>query len=237
MDFNFCKILQTITEQQVCNGTNPPPINPYHPNGNMTCVYQIPSTDLPNGLSEQYIFVGNCEFTSNNLEYSNIAGVLNVAYDVNDSPNFQIANGTKILGKPLFDLQLSKVGLIDGPGNEKNALVAAIYMADQLLKFPTPHEQASANPPGLGMDNIIKQGNLLIHCHSGGSRSVTITALYIYYKFCVGTSTTFIDVYSDIICYRWEGGATNHHPTYGICETAYNVLNTYGQLFPVPVLK
>jgi len=127
--------------------------------------------------------------------------------------------------------QLTKVGLVDGNENDIETLLAAVYEADQLLNFPSPEVQKAD-----GMVNFYAQGNLVIHCHDGGSRSVTVAALYLYYKFFIQTETTFQEVYKSIICLRWNR-TMNHHPTQGICENAYQVLNTYEALFPKPILK
>jgi len=110
-------------------------------------------------------------------------------------------------------------------------LVAAVYEADQLLNFPTPETQKAD-----GMENFYAQGNLVIHCHDGGSRSVTIAALYLYYKYFIATDITFVQIYKSIICLRWNY-TVNNHPTEGICKNAYEVLNTYEALFPEPIRK
>jgi hypothetical protein len=205
----------------------------------MTPIFQIPEKHVPIGLKEQYIFVGGVGshgITQADISPNTIAGVLNVAYDVNDAADLQ---GNQIYkhGVECFPSLLSKVALVDGNENKMMTLVAAIYMADQLLNFPSLAEQTNETPtnPGDPMVNFYQQGNLLIHCHDGGSRSVTITALYIYYKFFVG-KYTFQEVYQQVICARYLE-ATNHVPTQGICENAYKVLNTFEALFPEPVVK
>jgi hypothetical protein len=231
----ICKILQKITLQQVCSNLSW--TTPSKPNGYevITPVFIVPNTVLPNGKN-QVIYVGEgYNLNRTHLENGSIAGVLNVAYDLNDPKSLQgnsiIKNGIKC-----FPTQLDKVGLIDGPGNEITTLVAALYTADQLLEFPSLKEQQTIPK----MVNFYQQGNLLIHCYDGGSRSVTVTALYIYYKFSPennGVPLTFEDIYSQLICYRWTAGAPNGHPTEGICDAAYKVLDTYSELFPEPILK
>ncbi|MFK7750555.1 MAG: hypothetical protein AB8B65_19340 [Kordia sp.] len=214
----------------------------------MTPIFQIPAAAVPSGLKEQYIYVGiGYGLQQNLISPNNIAGVLNVAYDVNDPADLQNAyNPTDPSIKKILDFELavwcfpsllSKVGLVDGNENNMMTLVSAIYMADQLLNFPSLTEQMeeTTTNPGDPMTNFYQQGNLLIHCHDGGSRSVTITALYIYYKFFVG-KCTFQEVYQEVICCRYEE-ASNHVPTQGICENAYEVLNTFKELFPEPVRK
>ncbi len=240
---SFCEELQTISALDLCGA------KPLHPAGNfsnraMTCIFQIPNENVPKGMTEQYIFVGAGFLVSETAIIDNqIAAVLNVAYDENDAEDLQIPFSDPQIDKRAalpFELasnekyylnQLNKVGLVDGNENKIETLLAAIYEADQLLNFPSPTTQKAD-----GMVNFYAQGNLVIHCHDGGSRSVTVAALYLYYKFFIHTDITFQEVYRSIICLRWNH-TINHHPTQGICENAYEVLNTYEALFPEPVLK
>ncbi|MBC8756283.1 hypothetical protein H2O64_16535 [Kordia sp. YSTF-M3] len=190
----------------------------------MTAIFPIPNL-LPK--APQFILVGiGYNLTAKILQDNNIAGVLNVAYDVDDCRS--LAGQFPKPHSNYYHTQLSKVGLVDGNENKMMTLVAAIYMAEQLLSFPSEEQQKED-----GMTNFFPQGNLYIHCHDGGSRSVTITALYIYYKFYVG-KYTFQQVYEQVICARFSE-ATNHVPTQGICENAYEVLTTFKELFPTPV--
>ncbi|MEP0264103.1 hypothetical protein [Dokdonia sp.] len=230
----------------------------------LTAVFEVPNDTTSNKQQVIYVGIGYGFTNPTNpinpsnpikiaaLTTANITSILNVAYDVNDSELLQLLpelNATKktveITEKDgkiknesvlIYTRQLAKVGLIDGPGNTMMTLVAAVYMAEQLLFFPSEEEQIYE----YGMTNIYPKGNLLIHCHSGGSRSVTITALYIYYRFYAtqeGNTVTFEEIYKQIVCYRSKGGAPNGHPTMGICTTAFEVLNTFSQLFPEPVFK
>ena len=240
---SFCEELQTINPQELCG------LQPWIPAGNfpnqaMTCVFQIPQARVPKGMTEQYIFVGAGFLLSETAIINNqIAGVLNVAYEENDAEDLQIPFSDPLIDRRAalpFDLasnekyylnQLTKVGLVDGSENEIKTLIAAVYEADQLLNFPSPETQKAD-----GMDNFYAQGNLVIHCHDGGSRSVTIAALYLFYKFFATTDVGFQDVYRSIICLRWNY-TVNNHPTEGICKNAYELLNKYEALFPEPVLK
>ncbi len=94
-----------------------------------------------------------------------------------------------------YQQQFAKVGLIDGYGNIPNhmAVIAAVYMADQLMTFPYGGEAVC--PP---LRNVYTRGNLLIHCWSGGSRSVTVAALYIWYKFGVQLQDPSLKSFSEV---------------------------------------
>ncbi|WP_053002420.1 hypothetical protein [Kordia jejudonensis] len=239
----FCEELLSIDPRDLCG------MNPAIPAGNfsniaMTCIFQVPKAFVPEGLTEQFIFVGAGFLLNEQAIIDNqIAAVLNVAYDENDPEDLQIPFSDPTIDKRAalpFQLaenekyylnQLDKVGLVDGNENDINTLVAAVLEAEQLLNAPTPTQQKAD-----GMVNFYAQGNLVIHCHDGGSRSVTVTALYLYYKYYATTDISFQDVYKSIICLRWNH-SVNNHPTQGICENAYEVINTYEALFPEPIRK
>ena len=72
-----------------------------------------------------------------------VGACLNVAFDLDIPVN--------------PDWEYEKVGLIDGPGNNLETLLAAVYMLKQLLER---HEK------------------VLVHCHSGRSRSAAVVATY-----------------------------------------------------------
>ncbi|WP_420573257.1 hypothetical protein [Kordia sp.] len=239
----FCEELQTIDPRVLFSSNMPTPAGNF-PNIAMTCIFQVPKANVPAGLTEQFIFVGAGFLLSEQTIIDNqIAGILNVASEENDAADLQIpfsdpqvdkraALPFELASKEKYYLnQLDKVGLTDSNENDMMTLVAAVLEAEQLLNSPTPTQQKID-----GMVNFYAQGNLVIHCHDGGSRSVTVTALYLYYKYYVHTNVPFLDIYKSIIALRWNH-SSNNHPTQGICENAYQVLNTFEALFPEPVRK
>lgn len=111
------------------------------------------------------IFVGSSGAVSSDNEkwfkHHRINGVLNVAFDIDDHPfnNAESAN--------ISSIQFAKVSLVDtgpAPGystvNQAQTLIAAVQMLDQLKT------RAGADY------------NVLVHCASGGSRSVVVAALW-----------------------------------------------------------
>ena len=239
----FCQELQEIDPRVLFSGNIPVPAGNF-PNQAMTCIFQVPKANLPEGMTQQYIFVG-ASFLLNETAIINIqiASVLNVAQEENDAKDLQIPFSDPQVDKraalpfettsneSYYLNQLSKVGLMDNNENDIMTLVAAVLEAEQLLNFPSPTQQKAA-----GMENFFAQGNLVIHCNDGGSRSVTVIALYLYYKYYVNTNVSFVEIYKSIICLRWNH-SVNNHPTQGICENAYKVLNTFEALFPEPIRK
>lgn len=110
-----------------------------------------------------YVGASSVVNSSNSLWFSqnNINGVLNVAFDVDD-PVFNTSPAVNITS-----ILFAKVGLVDTgptPGyntvNQAQTLIAAVYALDQLKSR--------------GGWNF----NVLVHCCSGGSRSVAVAALW-----------------------------------------------------------
>jgi len=86
------------------------------------------------------------------LQSQKITAVLNVAWDLD------IVYPSRSPNTHAFVLEYQKVGLIDGPGNRPETLMAAVWMLGQLTER---HER------------------ILVHCHAGVSRSTTVTALHL----------------------------------------------------------
>lgn len=64
-----------------------------------------------------------------------------------------------------------KIGLIDGDGNPGRMMLAGYYILDGALKQVLPERASYPNR---------RRGNVLVHCRGGRSRSVALTALYLY---------------------------------------------------------
>lgn len=67
-----------------------------------------------------------------------------------------------------------KIGLIDGPGNPAEMLLSGYYLLRAALLQRMPEK---ASYP------IKEQGNLLIHCRGGRSRSVALLALFLHLEY------------------------------------------------------
>lgn len=245
---------------------------------NMTSVY-IPSAGIfppPKAFPESkvQIFVGDgfAAEDVDKLTQSHIRGVLNVAYDLDDQPpgdeykqelladpnrpSPNVPQEAKLAKLQRYKQQFAKVGLIDGYGNITNhmAVIAAVYMAEQLFNFPPGGDNVC--PP---LVNDYERGNLLIHCWSGRSRSVTVAALYIWYKFGVELKdpklSSFSQVYDEVKRRRGDSldpisdqskmicnssnstGFTETPPTCGMQEAAFTIVDTYATLFPAITLN
>lgn len=92
-----------------------------------------------------------------------IGGLLNVAIDL-DISHFQSSSGgcgLSTTSSHKFPLEYQKVGMIDGAGNDKTVLIAALYMLDNLLS---------------------RHDKVMVHCHAGVSRSSIVVASYLVHR-------------------------------------------------------
>ncbi|MEY4984049.1 MAG: hypothetical protein RIR62_2315 [Pseudomonadota bacterium] len=64
-----------------------------------------------------------------------------------------------------------KIGLIDGPGNPVNMLLAGYYILDGALKQVLPERFSYPNR---------QRGHVLVHCRGGRSRSIALAALFLH---------------------------------------------------------
>ncbi len=95
--------------------------------------------------------------------------ILNVAWDLDIE-----YKSSAYKNPPYGDLvnQHHKVGLVDGTGNLPSTLASAVLMVYQLAtarEYLCPKDQNTYPPVE----------NILVHCHEGDSRSVTVAALYL----------------------------------------------------------
>ena len=108
------------------------------------------------------------------LAAANITGVLNVAWDLDiEYPSSEYIGDVSTDNEHLR-LEYNKVGLVDGEGNTLFQLAAAVFQLRQLVSKRTLEAKDAdtfPNPPSA----------VLLHCHSGMSRSVTVMALYLHF--------------------------------------------------------
>ncbi|MFY9223514.1 MAG: hypothetical protein WAQ98_12645 [Blastocatellia bacterium] len=167
----------------------------------------------PANITAPAIYVGDDKSPENITSEDNISGVLNVAYEINDKT-------TPPHGVPKF--QYAKVGMIDGLNpNTRDVLLAAVLMVEQLAAFPPDQH------------GFPRGANLLIHCEAGHSRSVTVAALYIWYKYCSGGKhhkhfPDFTHVYNMV-----EQARGDHKPSQGMQDGAMALVKSFSQLFPL----
>jgi hypothetical protein len=219
----------------------------------MNSVYTAPSAlfppppNFPDANVQIYVGSWQSAVDESAITNNSIEGILNVAYDVDDQPGTSSRRLTvPDAGHPWqaahthpaatgqtasrYAQQYAKVGLIDGAGNAVATMLAAVYMADQLFSFPPESVTDPLN---------YSRGNLLIHCYAGQSRSVTVAALYIYYKFglYLGDSSVsnFQTTYSMVQAARNDNDPPP--PTVGMQSMAETILASYTALFPNPVYQ
>eukprot|EP00026_Physarum_polycephalum_P013853 Phypoly_transcript_14305.p1 GENE.Phypoly_transcript_14305~~Phypoly_transcript_14305.p1 ORF type:complete len:253 (+),score=22.32 Phypoly_transcript_14305:1-759(+) len=124
------------------------------------------------------IYVGN-QYAAGDVDelirLYNISAILNVAWDLDiryPEPEYvgDISDNNEHL-----KIQYVKVGLVDAKGNKMSTLAAAVLALDQLKT----HRELLAKD---AKTYTAQAQNVLVHCHSGQSRSVTIATLYLFFK-------------------------------------------------------
>jgi len=104
----------------------------------------------------------------------NISAILNVAWDLDlryPEPEYvgDISDDNEHI-----KIQYAKIGLVDASGNQVSTLAAAVLALDQFFQRRDLAPKDVSTYPSVN--------SVLVHCHSGQSRSVTVASLYIYFK-------------------------------------------------------
>ncbi|MBT3358582.1 MAG: dual specificity protein phosphatase family protein [Rhodospirillales bacterium] len=107
------------------------------------------------------------------LREHNIAIVINCA--VNMDINYVTdpidpAEGEKC-AQGVGPARIYKLGLVDGPGNTENMMLASYYILDGAIRQVLPEKPTYPRR---------EQGNVLVHCRGGRSRSTALAALYMH---------------------------------------------------------
>ncbi len=96
------------------------------------------------------------------LHENNVTSTMNLAINI-EIPPLSLPHGAHV--------RRTHIGLIDGPGNGPEHLLAAVFAIRGIA------EQES---PGKLHYPAHRRGNLLVHCRGGRSRSATAIALYMH---------------------------------------------------------
>lgn len=141
------------------------------------------------------IYIGNQHAAANPalLASLNITAVLNVAWDLDiryDESQYVDTQPDPSNERLIF--QYAKVGLVDGDGNSQAVMAAALYTLQQFL---SPRVKLSPDEAAKYPEPV---QNVLVHCHSGTSRSVTVGALYLFF------ATDMFDSYADALAFVKE---------------------------------
>lgn len=141
-----------------------------------------------------FLYIGNNESASDikTLEQENITFVLNVARNLDIDYEKNLYSH-----KHQFPVQYAKVGLIDGVGNRKETINAAVSMLDQFVEWALMNE------------NTNNRNNILIHCRHGRSRSPIVTALFLNKNY-PNDFPTFDDTWSYIKTKRAQIHLNDH---------------------------
>lgn len=68
-------------------------------------------------------------------------------------------------------VRVFKLGLVDGPGNTENMMLGGYFLLDGAIRQQLPEKQSYPRRA---------QGNVLVHCRGGRSRSTALVALYLH---------------------------------------------------------
>lgn len=164
------------------------------------------------GAQNATLYIGN-QVTANDaalLLQENITSTMNVAVNVYLAP-LQLADGTHI--------RRTQVGLIDGHGNSLTHLLAAVFALDGIL---------NQESPGKPHYPTHKYGNVLVHCRGGRSRSLTVLAIYLFWRH----RDQFQDVATAIQHIRDLRQMDNQYPLAGMIKLAEEAGQFLATQFP-----
>ncbi|MGO4705610.1 protein phosphatase [Microvirga sp. 2MCAF38] len=118
------------------------------------------------------LFVGDADAAADKglIAKNDIAIVINCAVNLDISYVGDVESGVS-QSTPQGPVRNYKLGLIDDDGNPHTMLLAGYYMLDGALHQKLPDRSTYPHR---------RQGNVLLHCRGGRSRSVILAALYIH---------------------------------------------------------
>eukprot|EP00300_Choanocystis_sp_HF-7_P041288 c7993_g1_i1.p1 GENE.c7993_g1_i1~~c7993_g1_i1.p1 ORF type:complete len:203 (+),score=44.95 c7993_g1_i1:118-726(+) len=182
---------------------------------NISFIYSVSETNA--------LYIGN-QFAAQNftlLKSLNISAILNVAWDLDLIYPMVDYENTNLPSNENLILQYHKVGLVDGTGNTNFSMAAAVYQLDQLFT-PRVLEIKDLNT----FPNPVQ--NVLLHCHSGLSRSVTVGSLYLYYV-ADGKFPNFTDALTYVQTQRNSTRILPAAPLIALAQqlSAVNILNFF----------
>ncbi|OKL45789.1 dual specificity protein phosphatase family protein [Pseudovibrio exalbescens] len=165
------------------------------------------------------LFIGN-KIAANDpelLQREGITSTMNFAVNVEMLP-LTLANGVAV--------RRTHIGLIDGNGNTAHHLLSGVLALAGIIGQASPGKDHY--PPH-------KQGNVLIHCRGGRSRSVTILALYLH--LCQsGDFPTFETALEHVRACRGLDQAYPLRPMIDLAHTALDLLPAR-EMFCSPEMK
>lgn len=126
----------------------------------------------PNGVS---LFIGGADAVADlqMLERNGVTTVVNCAVNLDfDLVRDDARSATEnLLRHGHGEFRYYKIGMIDGPGNPDTLLLAGYYILHSALIQEMPNRPSYPHH---------KQGNVLVNCRAGRSRSVALTALFLH---------------------------------------------------------
>jgi len=144
---------------------------------NITGIQHATISEIETGLEPGgfRLFIGGTDAARDIalLREHNITIVINCAVNLDINyvvdPN-EPADGEKC-AHGTGPLRVFKLGLVDGPGNDENMMLAGYYLLDSATRQVIPDKKSYPQRAA---------GNVLVHCRGGRSRSTALVALYLH---------------------------------------------------------